>query len=63
MTIDWMNEAQTRFDGMRALFEDLHRHPEPSHREVRTNARVREILSRAGVELLCPEDSQEEETA
>lgn len=57
MTIDWMNEAQTRFDGMRALFEDLHRHPEPSHREVRTNARVRELLSCAGVQLLCPKDN------
>ena len=57
MTIDWMQAAQARFDDMRALFEDLHRHPEPSHREVRTNARVRDLLSRAGVQLLCPKDN------
>lgn len=55
--IDWLTQAQAHFAGMRALFEDLHRYPEPSHEEVRTNQRVREELSKDGIELCCPQDN------
>ena len=49
--------AKTYEADLRAFFEDLHQYPEPSHEEVRTNARVREVLDAAGVELLCPADN------
>ena len=52
MTLATSYEAE-----MRAFFEDLHQYPEPSHGEIRTNARVREVLSAAGIELLCPADN------
>lgn len=55
--MDWLALAETHFEDMKALFEDLHRHPEPSHEEVRTNARVREALAVDGIELLCPADN------
>lgn len=55
--IDWLTQAQAHFADMRALFEDLHRYPEPSHEEVRTNQRVREELSKDGIELCCPQDN------
>ena len=52
--MDFMAQAQAYDAPMRAFFEDLHRHPEPSHHEVRTNRRIREALTREGIELLCP---------
>ena len=52
--MDFMAQAQAYDAPMRAFFEDLHRHPEPSHHEVRTNRRIREALAREGIELLCP---------
>ncbi len=55
--MDFMAQAQAYEPAMRAMFEDLHRHPEPSHFEVRTNARVREALKREGIELLCPAEN------
>ncbi|MFQ9446290.1 MAG: M20 metallopeptidase family protein [Christensenellales bacterium] len=42
---------------MRAFFEDLHRHPEPSHFENRTNRRVREQLKAHGIDMLCPKNN------
>ncbi len=42
---------------MRAFFEDLHRHPEPSHFENRTNQRVREQLRAHQIDMLCPKDN------
>lgn len=41
---------------MRAFFEDLHRHPEPSHFENRTNQRIRE-QSAHQIDMLCPKDN------
>lgn len=55
--MDFMDQARAYDAPMRAFFEDLHRHPEPAHHEVRTNARVREALGREGVELLCPAEN------
>lgn len=55
--MDFMTPAKALERDMRAFFEDLHRHPEPSHHEVRTNARVREYLSPLGIELLTPADN------
>lgn len=52
--MDYLSLAKTYEGDMRAFFEDLHQHPEPSHGEIRTNARVREVLGAAGIELLCP---------
>lgn len=52
--MNYMDEAVRMQDALRAFFEDLHRHPEASHHEVRTNARVREALRAQGVPLLCP---------
>ena len=52
-----MTLAKSYEADMRAFFEDLHQYPEPSHGEIRTNARVREVLSAAGIELLCPADN------
>ena len=44
--MDFLAQAKAYDAPLRAFFEDLHRHPEPSHHEVRTNARVREALAR-----------------
>lgn len=55
--IDWLSQSKAYFEEMKALFEDLHRYPEPSHEEVRTNQRVRAELSKDGVELCCPADN------
>ena len=55
--MNWLSLAAHYESQMRAFFEDLHQYPEPSHFEVRTNARVREVLGAAGIELLCPADN------
>ena len=55
--MDFLAQAKAYDAPLRAFFEDLHRHPEPSHHEVRTNARVREALAREGIELLCPAEN------
>ena len=55
--MNYMPLAKSYEAEMRAFFEDLHQYPEPSHGEVRTNARVREVLGAAGIELLCPADN------
>lgn len=56
--MDFMKDAMALEKDMRELFYDLHQYPEPSHFEVRTNRRVREILCGvSGVELLCPKDN------
>lgn len=55
--MDYFARATALFDEIRACFEDLHRHPEPSHREFRTNARVRELLGAWGVEHVCPAEN------
>ena len=55
--MDFMTAAKAYEADMRAFFRDLHQYPEPSHHEVRTNARVREVLGAAGVELLCPAEN------
>lgn len=52
--MDFLTAAKGYEEDMRAFFRDLHQYPEPSHLETRTNARVRDILSKAGIELLCP---------
>jgi len=54
MTMNFLPDAKRRETDMRAFFEDLHQYPEPSHGEVRTNARVRELLAVPGIELLTP---------
>ena len=43
--MNFMTEAQAHEGEMREFFEDLHRHPEPSHFEKRTNVRIREQLA------------------
>lgn len=55
--MDFLTGAKALMADMRAFFEDLHQYPEPSHEEVRTNARVRGALAPAGIELLCPADN------
>ena len=55
--MNFLNEAQAYEGEMRAFFEDLHRHPEPSHFENRTNLRVREQLKAHGIDMLCPKDN------
>lgn len=55
--MDFLTGAKAYEADMRAFFEDLHQYPEPSHGEVRTNARVREALSGEGIELLCPKEN------
>lgn len=55
--MDFLAQAQRMDAALRALFEDLHRYPEPSHEEVKTNARVRSELTMEGIELLCPADN------
>ena len=55
--IDFLSQAQRYDEPLRALFEGLHRYPEPSHEEIRTNARIREELNALGVELLCPKEN------
>ena len=55
--MNFLNEAQAYEGEMRAFFEDLHRHPEPSHFETRTNRRVREQLKAHGIDMLCPKDN------
>ena len=55
--MSFLSEAQAMQPAMRAFFEDLHQYPEPSHHEVRTNAKIREALSVPGVELLYPADN------
>ena len=55
--MNFLPEAQAMDAAMRAFFEDLHQYPEPSHHEVRTNAKLREALSLPGIELLCPKDN------
>lgn len=55
--MDFMTAAKAYEADMRAFFRDLHQYPEPSHFEIRTNARVREVLGAAGVELLCPAEN------
>ena len=55
--MNFLNEAKAYEGEMRAFFEDLHRHPEPSHFEIRTNQRVREQLKAHGIDMLCPKDN------
>lgn len=55
--MNFLNEAQAYEGEMRAFFEDLHRHPEPSHFENRTNRRVREQLKAHGIDMLCPKNN------
>lgn len=55
--MDFMTSATALDAEMRAFFEDLHQYPEPSHQEVRTNARVREALLAEGIEFLSPKDN------
>ena len=55
--MNFLNEAQAYEGEMRAFFEDLHRHPEPSHFENRTNQRVREQLRAHQIDMLCPKDN------
>lgn len=55
--MNFLNETQAYEGEMRAFFEDLHRHPEPSHFENRTNRRVREQLKAHGIDMLCPKDN------
>lgn len=55
--MDWLTLFNQHFEDMKVFFEDLHRHPEPSRCEVRTNARIREELQKDGVALLCPADN------
>lgn len=57
ITMHFLTDAQALEAEMRAFFEDLHQYPEPSHQEVRTNARVREALAPHGIELLTPADN------
>lgn len=52
--MNFFSDAKACEAEMRAFFEDLHQYPEPSHGEVRTNARVRERLAAPGIELLTP---------
>lgn len=52
--MDFGTAAKGYEEDMRTFFRDLHQYPEPSHLETRTNARVRDVLSKAGIELLCP---------
>ena len=47
--MEFLSLAKTYEAEMRAFFEDLHQYPEPSHGEIRTNARVREVLGAAGI--------------
>ena len=56
--MNFLNEAKAYEGEMRAFFEDLHRHPEPSHFETRTNQRVREQLAAHGIEMLCPRSEE-----
>ena len=55
--MNFLSEAQILEGEMRAFFEDLHRHPEPSHFENRTNQRVREQLRAHQIDMLCPKDN------
>ena len=55
--MNFLSEAQALEGEMRAFFEDLHRHPEPSHFENRTNQRVREQLRAHQIDMLCPKDN------
>ena len=55
--MNFLNEAQALEGEMRAFFEDLHRHPEPSHFENRTNQRIREQLRAHQIDMLCPKDN------
>ena len=55
--MNFLNEAQALEGEMHAFFEDLHRHPEPSHFENRTNQRVREQLRAHQIDMLCPKDN------
>ena len=55
--MNFMTEAQAYEGEMRKFFEDLHRHPEPSHFEKRTNMRIREQLAAHGIDMLCPADN------
>ncbi|MBR2943031.1 MAG: amidohydrolase [Clostridia bacterium] len=55
--MDFMKQAAAYDPQIRALYQQLHRFPEPSHEEKETNARVRTALARKGIELLCPADN------
>ena len=55
--MNFLSEAHALEGEMRAFFEDLHRHPEPSHFENRTNQRVREQLRAHQIDMLCPKDN------
>lgn len=55
--MNFLSDAKALEAQMRALFEELHRDPEPPHQEIRTHVRVRGILNRDGIELLTPADN------
>ena len=55
--MNYISFAKSYEADMRAFFEDLHQYPEPSHGEIRTNARVREVLGERGIKLLCPAEN------
>ena len=55
--MNFLSRANALEAEMRLFFEDLHRHPEPAHQEVRTNKRVREALTAAGIAFLAPKEN------
>ena len=48
----FLTEAQDLFPELKALKDDLHRHPEVSFQERRTTARIKELLAPLGLELI-----------
>lgn len=52
VTMSFLAEAKTLYSDMKTLKDDLHRHPESSFQEVRTTARLKELLAPLGVEFI-----------
>ena len=48
----FLTKAQDLFPELKALKDDLHRHPEVSFQERRTTARIKELLAPLGLELI-----------
>lgn len=52
--MDYLTAAQSDFHFLSETYRWFHRHPEPSHGEIRTHAHIREILTQLGVPFDAP---------
>ncbi len=51
MNVDFLKEAEAIQDELIAIRRDLHAHPEPGNKEVRTSGIIQEYLKRLGIEV------------